>query len=162
MDQAGFVKSYGGVFEHSPWVAAAVFDHGGGLLNESGALGDLFESVFLTADPALQLETLRAHPQLACALAAQDDLSAASQHEQAGVGLDQCSAAEYAEFARLNADYSGKFGFPFIIAVRGLTRGQILASFHQRLGNERPVEFMTALRETCRIARFRIGDMFHG
>jgi OHCU decarboxylase len=117
--------------------------------------------VFLAADPVLQLETLRAHPQLACALAAQDDLSAASQHEQAGAGLEQCSAKEYAEFARLNASYSGKFGFPFIIAVRGLTRGQILASFHQRLGNERPVEFRTALRETCRIARFRIGDMFH-
>jgi OHCU decarboxylase len=162
MDQAHFVARFGGVFEHSAWVAQAVFEHAGGLLHDADALGDLFASVFLAADPTLQLETLRAHPQLACALAEQNDLTADSLSEQTGAGLDRCSAEEYAAFAQLNTQYSGKFGFPFIIAVRGLTRGAILDAFRKRLGNERPVEFQTALQETCHIARFRIGDMHNG
>ncbi len=162
MDQAGFVAKYGGVFEHSAWLAEAVFEHGGGLLNDADALGELFQSVFLAADPVQQLATLRSHPQLVCALAGQNDLTADSLNEQTGAGLDRCSTEEYAAFAQLNKKYGEKFGFPFIIAVRGLTRRQILDALRKRLGNRRSAEFQTALQETCRIARFRIGDMHHG
>ena len=162
MEQAGFVARYGSVFEHSAWVAETVFEHGGSGLNDALALGELFESVFLAADPVLQLATLRAHPQLACALAAPGGLTTNSLNEQSEAGLDRCSAEEYADFKHLNAAYSGKFGFPFIIAVKGLTRRQVLDAFRARLGNDRSGEFQTALRETCRIARFRIGEQFHG
>jgi len=159
MDHTDFLKKYAAVFEHSPWVAEAVFENGGGLLTEAEALGECFESVFLSADPVLQLITLRAHPKLACALADPTDLTHESASEQSGAGLDRCSTEELAEFSRLNADYNDKFGFPFIIAVRGLTRHEILDVFHQRLNNDRQSEFQTALRQTCRIARFRIGDI---
>jgi len=159
VDQADFLARFGAVFEHSPWVAEAVFECGGGVLTDAEALGTLFESVFLAADPVQQLTTLGAHPQLACALADAVDITADSASEQTAVGLDRCSAAEFAEFSRLNKEYREKFGFPFIIAVKGLTRGQILAAFRERLANQRAQEFQTALRQTCRIARFRIKDV---
>ena len=159
MDHKGFLIRYGGVFEHSPWVAETVFETGGGLLTDAGALGECFETIFLGADPVFQLTTLRAHPQLACALADPHELTLDSASEQSGAGLDQCTTAELEEFSRLNAEYNDKFGFPFIIAVRGLTRHEILDVFRQRLNNDRQAEFQTALRQTCQIARLRIGDV---
>jgi OHCU decarboxylase len=159
MDQAGFVNKFGGVFENSAWVAESVFDHGGGVLKHADSLGTLFESVFRAADPALQIATLNAHPQLACAPGDSNDMTAESLSEQSGAGLDRCSASEYAEFMQLNKAYSDEFGFPFIIAVRGLTRDDILRAFRARLKNKRTSEFRNAIQETCRIARFRIGDL---
>lgn len=159
MNHKGFLTKYAGVFEHSPWVAEAAFETGGVLLTDAETLGECFESVFLSADPVLQLTTLRAHPQLACALADPDDLTPDSASEQSGAGLDRCSTEELEEFSRLNAEYNNKFGFPFIIAVRGLTRHEILDVFRQRLKNDRQSEFQAALRQTCAIARLRIGDV---
>ena len=159
MDHNSFLTKYGGVFEHSPWVAEAVFETGDGLLNDAETLGEHFESEFLSADPVLQLTTLREHPQLACALADPHELTLDSAREQSGAGLDRCSKEELAEFSRLNADYNDQFGFPFIIAVKGLTRHEILSVFRQRLKNDRQSEFQTALRQTCRIARLRIKDI---
>ena len=154
-----FKEKFGTVFEHSPWVAEAVFESGGSLLNDAESLGELFESIFLASDPVLQLETLRAHPQLACALAEKDDLTADSISEQTGAGLDRCSESEFKAFSRLNAEYTERFGFPFIIAVRGLTRGEILEVFRKRLKNSPQTEFQAALQQTCRIARMRIEDI---
>lgn len=162
MDQADFLARFGAVFEHSPWVAEAVFESGGGVLDDAEALGDLFESVFLSSDPARQLATLAAHPPLACAPADAVDMTANSANEQSAAGLDRCSAEEFAEFSRLNKAYAEKFGFPFVIAVKGLTRGQILSAFRERLANERAQEFQTALLQTCRIARFRIRGTHDG
>jgi OHCU decarboxylase len=159
MDLMAFKQKFGAVFEHSPWVAEAVFESGGSLLHDAESLGERFESVFLASDPALQLETLGAHPQLACALADQNGLTADSISEQTGAGLDRCSASELSEFKRLNADYMEKFGFPFIIAVRGLKRRQILDVFRRRIKNDRQTEYQAALQQTCRIARMRIEDI---
>ena len=159
MDLMAFKEKFGAVFEHSPWVAEAVFESGGSLLRDAESLAERFESVFLASDPVLQLETLRAHPQLACTLAGQNDLTADSISEQTGAGLDRCSTSEFEEFKRLNADYMEKFGFPFIIAVRGLKRSQILDVFHKRLKNDPQAEYQAALHQTCRIARMRIEDI---
>jgi OHCU decarboxylase len=159
MDLMAFKEKFGAVFEHSPWVAEAVFAAGGSLLHDAESLGKRFESVFLASDPVLQLETLRAHPQLACALADQSDLTTDSISEQAGAGLDRCSTSEFDEFKRLNADYLEKFGFPFILAVRGLKRSQILDAFRRRLKNDPQTEYQAALHQTCRIARMRIEDI---
>ena len=116
MGKTAFVARFGAVFEHSPWVAEAVYDTHDELLKDAETLAAYFESVFLASNPSRQLATLGAHPQLACALAAPDELTADSVTEQSGAGLDRCSVAELAEFSRLNAAYSEKFGFPFIIA----------------------------------------------
>ncbi|MDX2418858.1 MAG: 2-oxo-4-hydroxy-4-carboxy-5-ureidoimidazoline decarboxylase, partial [Xanthomonadales bacterium] len=118
-----------------------------------------FESGFLTSDPALQLATLRAHPRLACALGDPVVLTADSANEQSAAGLDQCSADELAEFGRLNTDYSEKFGFPFIIAVKNFNRNQILDIFYKRMKNNKINEYEIALQQTCKIARFRIMDI---
>lgn len=159
MDHESFLEKYGSVFEHSPWVAEAVFETGGELHSDPKSLGARFESVFLNADPVLQLATLRAHPQLACALADPGGLTHDSASEQSGAGLDRCSTEELAEFSRLNVEYSDRFGFPFIVAVKGLTRHEILGVFRKRLKNDLQEEFQTALQQTCRIARLRIRDI---
>jgi len=161
MDHATFMAKFATVFEHSPWVAEAVFESGGGLLSNAETLGKQFESVFLASDPVLQLATLRAHPQLACAMADPAALTMASVSEQSAAGLDRCSAAELAEFERLNTRYNNKFGFPFIIAVKGRTRQEILHVFRERLHNDLQVEYQTALRQVCRIARYRIRELLN-
>jgi 2-oxo-4-hydroxy-4-carboxy-5-ureidoimidazoline decarboxylase len=160
MNKTTFLAKFGTVYEHSPWVAEAVFDAGAGSLpDDAESLGDHFKSVFLESAPELQLATLRAHAQLACALADPVDLTMESISEQVGAGLDQCSDVELAEFARLNAAYVEKFGFPFIIAVRGRDRYKILNLFRMRLKNDAVLEYQTALLQVCQIARFRIRDI---
>lgn len=158
MDRTKFLATFGSVFEHSEWVAEAVYDSGD-MSSDSSAMAECFESVFLASDPALQLATLRAHPQLASALAVSHAMTTDSVSEQTGAGLDQCSETEFAEFKQLNADYINRFGFPFIIAVKGRSRHEILGVFGERLENTRQVELQAALHEVCRIARFRIEDI---
>ena len=159
MDHTTFLEKYGAVFEHSPWVAEAVFKDAEGLLGDAETLCAKFESVFLASDPVLQLATLRAHPQLVCALGDPVELTTDSASEQSAAGLDQCSSDELAEFGRLNTDYSEKFGFPFIIAVKDLDRYQILDIFRKRLKSNKIDEYKIALQQTCRIARFRIMEI---
>jgi len=162
MNKATFRKIFATVFEHSPWVADAVYDTGvDQLLEDVELLCERFASVFLESEPEHQLATLRAHPQLVCALADPREMTDDSVSEQAAAGLDQCSAAELAEFERLNDAYSKKFGYPFIIAVKGRERQQILGMFRMRLGNDAVLEYQTALYQVCQIARFRIGDILN-
>ncbi|MET0598134.1 MAG: 2-oxo-4-hydroxy-4-carboxy-5-ureidoimidazoline decarboxylase, partial [Mesorhizobium sp.] len=102
---------------------------------------------------------LKAHPDLAGKLAAARRLTAESAAEQASAGLDALTDAERAAFARLNADYVERFGFPFIVAVRGRTKADIMAAFETRLGNDRETEFDTACRQVERIALLRLRDL---
>jgi len=112
-----------------------------------------------TADEAAKMTLICAHPDLAGKAALRDELTAESRSEQAGAGLDQCSAEELAEFTRLNSAYKQKFGFPFIVAVKGLDRHDILAAFRARLNHERAQEFETALTQIHKIARLRLADL---
>jgi len=162
MDKTTFLTNFGTVFEDSPWVADAVFETGvDALLASTEALSKRFKTVFIGSAPELQLATLRAHPQLVCALADPVDLTDTSFSEQTGAGLDQCSEVEFEEFVRLNEAYSKKFGYPFIIAVRGRQRQKILNLFRMRLKNDAVLEYQTALQQVCRIAGFRIGDILN-
>jgi len=162
MHKAAFRNKFATVFEHSAWVADAVYDTGiDKLLEDADSLSERFASVFMASSPERQLTTLRAHPELACALSDPDQLTPDSALEQAGAGLDQCSEAELAEFRRLNDSYSEKFGYPFIIAVKGRDRHQVLGLFRMRLKNDAVMEYQTALYQVCQIARFRIGDILN-
>jgi 2-oxo-4-hydroxy-4-carboxy-5-ureidoimidazoline decarboxylase len=116
-------------------------------------------AVLAAADAEAQLALIRAHPELAGRAAIRGELTEASTREQRGAGLDQCSAEEYAELTRLNAEYNARFGFPFILAVRGHTRSSILANMAQRIANERAVEIATALTQIERIAALRLADL---
>lgn len=160
LDRAAFVALYGPIYEHSAWIAEAVFDAGPGSLADSpAALHAAMRAVVDAAPQERQLALLRAHPDLAGRLAVSGELTAQSASEQAGAGLDKCSTAEFAEFSRLNAAYKAKFGIPFVMAVKGRRREEILAAFERRLGNDRLVELQTALDEVHKIARFRLDDL---
>ena len=102
-----------------------------------------------------RLALVRAHPQLAVA----GRMAEASVQEQRGAGLDQCSPEELEAFRKLNASYVELFGFPFVIAVKGLSRGDILAAFADRLGNDSETEFATAIDQIHRIAGFRLAAL---
>ena len=160
MDKKVFSERFGSVFEHSPWVADAVFETDvESILTDVDKLSERFKAVFMGSAPELQLATFRAHPQLVCALAEVDELSETSASEQSAAGLDRCSDVEFAEFGRLNEAYSEKFGYPFIIAVRGRERHKILNLFRMRLKNDAVLEYQTALLQACWIARYRIEDI---
>lgn len=163
LGRAAFVAAYGGVYEHSPWVAEAVYDAGIGTGDDAApALAGRMAQVVDAADGDAKLALLRAHPELAGRLAVAGSLTADSTAEQASAGLDRCTPEEFAEFHALNARYTARFGFPFIVAVRGLTRQDILEAFRSRAGNDRETEFATALRQVHRIARLRLEAMQGG
>jgi OHCU decarboxylase len=109
-----------------------------------------------------QLALIRAHPELLGRLAQAAPLSAQSTREQAGAGLTEASDTELAKLASLNAAYRAKFGFPFILAVRGMGRAQIVARLAERLAHSPEQEFAECLAQIARIARFRLGDLFAG
>lgn len=160
MDQQSFVAQFGGVFEHSPFIAERAFDSG--LIHAPLSASGVHEAlckVFQSASHEEKLGILRAHPDLAGKLAIAGELTEESRKEQAGAGLDRLSADEHARFTALNNDYTEKFGFPFIIAVKGLTRHDILAAFETRIDNSRDVEFATACQQVEKIARLRLEAM---
>jgi OHCU decarboxylase len=160
MDRTAFVRDYGGIYEHSPWIAEAAFDQG--LTPSDGAPENLAARMAAIVDAAPhkdQLALLRAHPELVGKLAIAGTLGNDSRIEQAGAGLDKCTAAEFDRFQTLNAQYGAKFEFPFIIAVGGLDRTAILAAFEQRIDNSPEQEFKTALGQVHRIALLRLNRL---
>lgn len=156
LDRAGFVAALDGLYEHSPWVADAAF--AAAPFASKLALLDALNAAMLAAPEARQLDLIRAHPELAGKAAIASALTAASTREQAGAGLSQCTPDEFASLHRLNAEYRARFGFPFILAVKGHTRASIIASLAARLANDRATEQARALREIGRIAGFRLAD----
>ena len=155
-----FIERFGGVFEHSPWIAERAFDNG--LIAEPLAADAVHEALckeFRKASHDERLGVLRAHPDLAGKLAIAGGLTEESKSEQAGAGLDRLSADEHARFTELNSRYMRDFGFPFIIAVKGLTKDDILANFEARVANDAATEFETACAEVEKIAGFRVSSI---
>ncbi len=160
MPRAEFVARFGGIFEHSPWIPDRAFDLELGPAHDTAVgLHNALTRVFRSASEAERLGVLTAHPDLAGKLAAAKRLTAESTAEQAGAGLDALTDAEKARFTELNDAYTARFGFPFIIAVRGLDKSDILAAFETRIANDRPGEFATACSQVERIALLRLKDM---
>ncbi len=137
----------------SSWSSGPAHDTAGGLHN---ALCRVFRSA---SDATERLGVLAAHPDLAGKLAAAKRLTPESASEQASAGLDALTDAERARFTALNDAYVKKFGFPFIIAVKGLSKAEILAAFESRIANDRAAEFAAACRQVERIALLRLKDM---
>ncbi|MEL7090552.1 MAG: allantoinase PuuE [Pseudomonadota bacterium] len=159
MDRDAFVAAFGGIFEHSPWIAEAAHALELGPTHDSAAgVHSALARVFRSASDAQRLGVLQAHPDLAGKLAAAGRLTADSTAEQAEAGLDMLTDAERATFTDLNARYTDRFGFPFIIAVKDNTKASILEAFHRRLGNDRATEFAEACRQVERIAELRLID----
>jgi len=152
MSKAEFLAKFGPVYEASPWVAEGVWPDPPA---DREGLAKAMAAVVDAAPREKKLALIRAHPELASRARMAD----ASVKEQAGAGLDQCSPEEFEAFQRLNAAYNARFGFPFIVAVKGLTRADILAAFEARLANDPETEFATAIAQIHRIAGFRLADL---
>ncbi len=161
MDTHDFIAQYGGVYEHSPWVAERVAAQAHGIVDAS-LLAELMADCVDNASRERQLALIRAHPDLAGKAQIAGTLTEDSTAEQASAGLDRCSPVEYERFHALNDAYHQKFGFPFVMAVRGSSRTEILEAFSRRLRNDPEVEFETALVEIHKIARLRLEAMEAG
>jgi 2-oxo-4-hydroxy-4-carboxy-5-ureidoimidazoline decarboxylase len=160
LSREAFLALYGPVYEHSPWIAEAVYDSGLPADDRTAEGLQAAMAAVVEAAPADQrLALLRAHPDLAGRLAIRGELTPQSAAEQAGAGLGDCSPAEFQRFTALNEAYKAKFGFPFIMAIKGRGPAEILAAFERRVGNDVAVEFRTALDEVHKIALLRLRDL---
>ena len=158
MDTHDFIAQYGGVYEHSPWVAEQVAPLAADV-DDVAQIAALMADCVDNASVERQLDLIRAHPDLAGKAQLAGELTADSRAEQSSAGLDRCSAEEFERLQTLNADYREKFGFPFVMAVRGSHRVDIIDTFAVRLENDYDLEFETALTEIHKIARLRLDAM---
>jgi OHCU decarboxylase len=152
LSQAEFTQTLGAIFEHSPWVAEQAWPARPFASVE--ALHTVMVEQVQQASHQAQLSLICAHPDLG----SRAKMADASVKEQAGAGLNQLTPDEFLQITRLNREYTGRFGFPFIFAVKGRSKLDVLASMQARLGNNPEAEFMTALEQIYRIALFRLQD----
>lgn len=153
MEKVLFVQHFGGVFEHSLWVAEQAFC--GRPFHSMEHFFKKMVSAVYDASFDDQLTLLRNHPDLG----AKAKMTDASTKEQKGAGLTTLSEAEYQHFLKLNKMYKNKFAFPFIMAVHGKTKEEICVQLQKRNLNDQETEFRTALNEVCKIAYFRLADL---
>lgn len=157
LNREQFVEAFKDVYEHSPWVAEKAYDLGQGQeLDSVETLHQRMSDILLSSDHARQLALINAHPDLAGKAAVRGELTEASTNEQAGAGIHQCTSEEFQRFTELNEAYKARFGFPFIMAVKGSDRHQILAAFETRIHHSVDAEFACALAEINKIALFRL------
>lgn len=160
LSRDSFLGTFGGVYEHSGWIAEMLFDKKAHLeLEKPSDLAGPMAKIVETAPQELQIALLRAHPDLAGKLALAGELTDESTSEQASAGLDQCTPEELQSFNNLNARYREKFGFPFILAIRGRNRAEILENFKKRLAHDVGSEFREALNQVHQIAKLRLQDL---
>ena len=162
LDDAAFVAALDGIYERSPWIPQRAA--GKRPFATVAALKLALREAVDAASEGERLALLRAHPELAGKAAIAGELTQESTSEQAASGLNLCSPDEYARLHALNREYDEKFGFPFILAVkgptgRGLTRAAIIDTFARRLGNARADELAEALRQVHRIAEIRLNAL---
>ncbi|MEJ0003347.1 MAG: 2-oxo-4-hydroxy-4-carboxy-5-ureidoimidazoline decarboxylase [Pararobbsia sp.] len=152
-----FMAALGGVYEHSPWVAERAWAHRP--FADIEALHRAMREAVETAEPALQLALIHAHPELAGKAAVRGELTVESTREQRGAGLDQCSPEELGTLRTLNRAYREAFGFPFILAVRGYDRAGVIEQMRRRIAHDRVTEIRESLAQIYRIARFRLDEL---
>jgi 2-oxo-4-hydroxy-4-carboxy-5-ureidoimidazoline decarboxylase len=149
-----FVRVLGGVFEHTPWIAERAY--AARPFGDVDALHRAMVAALAAATPEAKLALICAHPELAGKEAAGGTMTADSVGEQASAGLDRCTPDELAQLRSGNAAYRARFGFPFVMAVRGKSRQEILAALASRLVNSPDDEFARCIDEIARIARLRL------
>ncbi len=160
---AEFTALLDGTYEHSPWIAERAVSQRP--FHSLAQLKLALVKVVRECGREAQLKLIRAHPELAGKAMVSKTLTAESTHEQGKAGLTDCTPQEFAQIQQLNADYNAKFGFPFILAVRGprglgLPKAEIIATFARRLDNHPDFELAECLRNIHRIAEMRLDDKF--
>ena len=149
-----FVSMFGVIFEKTQWIAEKLFDHKP-FKNKEDLINKMFR-IYESTQKSEVLVILKSHPKLAI----EKNLTKYSSEEQSHANLKNCTEEEYNEFKRLNNEYEKKFGFPFIIAVKGKNKIEILNNFRQRINNDIEVEFSEAKSQVRKIAQFRLDELF--
>jgi|TARA_B110000495_G_scaffold21742_1_gene15358 2-oxo-4-hydroxy-4-carboxy-5-ureidoimidazoline decarboxylase len=149
----------GSVYEHSSWVPERLISFDIKIIKNSDELFIKMKSIVECASDKEKLKLLCAHPELGNKLQKLNNLTDFSKLEQKSAGLDQCSDEEFETLTRLNKEYRAKFNFPFIIAVKGLTKANIIDEMKKRVKNSYNQEFNTALKEVHKIAKMRLDDI---
>jgi len=157
LTEDAFVALLGGIFEHSPWIAERAARRRP-FANRDALHAAMVAEIEAAGEAAL-LGLIRAHPELAGKAAMRKELTDHSNREQAGAGLTDCSREEYATLLKLNADYNAKFGWPFILAVKGYDRAGIIGEFSRRLQSDREQEKRECLQQIYKIGAFRLADL---
>ena len=153
MDRATFVEVFGQVYEESPWVAERAWEQKP--FADRTALANAMEQVVRAAGSDQALALFRSHPRLGIVASMSDY----SREEQAGAGLGAAGEENRRVLAELNDEYEAKFGFPFIIAVRGHTPASIIKACSSRLSTDRELEIQQSLEQVCKIASLRLADL---
>ena len=160
LERDEFIKIFGGIYEHSQWIAEQVYTNGiQDDYNNAEGLHGAMKDIVETAETDQKMVLLCAHPDLAGKLAINDNLTTASKSEQSSADLGNCSPEEFDLFQNLNSRYNKKFGFPFILAVRGFQRAAILKIFKKRIKNDTKSEFNEALMQVHQIALLRLKEI---
>jgi 2-oxo-4-hydroxy-4-carboxy-5-ureidoimidazoline decarboxylase len=160
LSREDFVSRFGDIYEHSAWVAEQTYDRGlTPAYDEIENLHAVMAEQLANAGKQALLDLINAHPDLAGKAAQRGELTHSSTQEQAGAGIDQCTPEEFERFTTLNNAYKEKFRFPFIMAVKGSNRHQILAAFEERIHNTPEQEFERAIKEINKIALFRLLEL---
>ena len=153
LSKAEFISIFGNIFEKTEWVAEKCYESKP--YNNLDELVSKMMKIFENIEKERHLEILNSHPDLAV----EKKLTEDSKNEQKNASLNQCNDAEFIEFKKLNEEYKKKFGFPFIIAVKGKNKEEILNSFRQRITNNINLEFEEAKKQVKKIASFRLGEI---
>ena len=161
MNENQFIKKFSEIYENSQWIVEAVWNHGlepshNNIQNLHSAMVTVVESAGLKAQRTL----LNQHPDLAGKLAAANKLTSASESEQNSAGLNNCTTAELRKIQHLNLRYKKKFGFPFILAVRGRNVPEVISIFENRIKNNYDQEFRESLNQVHKIALLRLREVY--
>ena len=153
LNKSDFLTIFGNVFEKSEWISKKVFD-----LRPFKNFENLFSKIigiYENSDKKIILKILNSHPELAV----EKKLTMNSKNEQKNANLNECTNDEYNEFKKLNIEYKKKFDFPFIIAVKGKSKNEILSYFRVRIKNSLDEEFLEAKKQVKKIATFRLEEI---
>ncbi len=153
LNKSEFISIFGNVFEKTEWIAERCYESKP--YNNLDELVSKMMKIFENTEKGKHLEILNSHPDLAVAKKLTED----SKNEQKNASLNQCTDVEFVEFKKLNEEYKKKFGFPFIIAVKGKNKKEILNSFRQRITNNINLEFEEAIKQVKKIASFRLNEI---
>jgi OHCU decarboxylase len=153
LSKAEFISIFGNIFEKTEWVAERCYESKP--YNNLDELVSKMMKIFENIEKERHLEILNSHPDLAV----EKKLTEDSKNEQKNASLNQCTDEEFVEFKKLNEEYKKKFGFPFIVAVKGKNKEEILNSFRQRITNNINLEFEEAKKQVKKIASFRLGEI---
>ena len=159
INQDEFINLLESIYEHSPWVPIRLFSGKISKTIDKEYLYKKMKVVVNNASKTEKLNLIRSHPELGNKLQKADELTKFSKDEQKSAGLDQCNEEEFKILTYLNQQYRALFDFPFIIAVKGLSKNKIISEMKKRLDSSKEEEFETAMKEVHKIAKLRIYDL---